>query len=168
MARFPSIDEQGQFEAPEVQDHIKELVTGSTDGITVDTSVGAKVTLGEYVIYYDTGRRNITDSVITANGWDASPGVSIIVARSNLTVELEITNMSHPGATGWTTLLNLPQGFRPRSGYVWGASYRGQSARVTGTGAVQISSPVSQVDYISFNYFSTRNTLPTTLPGSPV
>ena len=145
MARFPSIDNTGAFEAPEVRDQIKELVTGTTDGITVDTSVGTRVYVGDTMIHGDTGWRDLTPYLEPG----VTPSTNLGEARfkrENNRVYVEMKVDLSEEFTG-STLAILPEGFRA-------SSFRYLAIPFTATGAGQNASnhvPFSGMGYTSLN-----------------
>lgn len=168
MARFPSVDEQGQFEAPEVQDHIKELVTGSTDGITVDTSVGTRVFVGDVMVFYDSGWRDVTAeaSATILSG-------RILIKRTTTEVYIVVDNVIIDGS-GTNTLFRLPVGFRPA---YRAQGYWNEDINRSNLGDYMLNTSGYVVFYNIPNDTTTptritvgipaSSTLPTSIPGTP-
>lgn len=174
MARFPSIDETGAFEAPEVQSKIKELVTGTTDGITVDTSVGTRVFVGDTMIYGDTGLRDIR-SLYLGSPSDANIQV-LELLRYGRTVRLYGT-IANDAAISELTQINLfsaPYGFRTGGYWTRGAgrdlllgapgdtrTMRLQTESGRTFGQLGGSVVMFEMEWV------TPNPWPTSLPGDP-
>lgn len=86
----------------------KSHADGRTPPITVDTSVGTRIMVGDTMVFGDTGWRDVT--ALIAPGWTVE---TVQIKRETNTVKVRFVNMT-AGPTG-SLLLNLPVGWR-RSG----------------------------------------------------
>lgn len=135
-------------------------------GITVDTSVGTRVFVGDTMIYGDTGWRDISSLVTfpVTNGWMRMRrvGLSVEVLANSLSVE----------TSGSVSIMTLPSGFRPaaliplETRAYWGSDTV-EIGRVNSTGVMQFRTLSSGNQMNIHLTFTTQNPWPTSLPGSP-
>lgn len=135
-------------------------------GLTVDTSVGTRVFVGNTMIHGDTGWRDISSLVTfpVTNGW-------IRMRRVGLSVEV-LANSLSVDTSGSVSILTLPPGFRPaaliplETRAYWGSDTV-EIGRVNSTGVMQFRTLSSGNQMNIHLTFTTQNPWPTSLPGSP-
>lgn len=133
-------------------------------GISVDTSAGTRVFVGETMIHGDTGWRNISGLLI--NGWTVS---RMSIRRYGDTVCLQLNGLNKSEATSDNFLAGI-QGFAPHLGELWlpwGEEavnvilrYQNQHLQRANRGNARING------YGTFNWV-TAQAWPSTLPGTP-
>lgn len=138
-------------------------------GITVDNSVGTKVSIGDQTIFYDSGSRRMTQEA------DGLTGGNIYLRRQNSIVEVTLQDVrSVAQENSWWELTGfMPEGFRPVSTAYFplvarNSTYSEEPFRVDNNGntfvygfrdAEAIASVVAT--------YTTPDDFPATLPGEP-
>ena len=123
---------------------------------------------------YDSGLRAI-ESMLPggAAAWEynATNPCRVRLMRMGNLVSLSVQNIyNSSGATGVTTLITLPLGFRPAA-TEYQTTFRGRNATITTAGAFRIYFPATpgteQIDQVTFTYMTLNSPRPGQEPGTP-
>lgn len=141
---------------------------GDVGGLHVDTSVGTCVFVGDTMIFYDSGERDITSLVpnrISGN---------LHLHRQNDTVWLNFRNLiCEDQASAWQSWDLLPDGFRPPRSWFYGNLANTASTdtmgpvRISASGQVLVYDAQGQRRMVGTIGFPTVNAPPATLLGTP-
>lgn len=138
-------------------------------GITVDTSVGTRVFVGDTMIHGDTGRRDIRDSHVAPETVEA--GGRAWIQRTDNTVRVSLYDLSFSTSGTVRILMTLPLGFRPidREGYSLSVS-RQQTVEsvIFSTGLFIYGAPTTGGRVNATIAWGTADPWPTALPGTPL
>jgi len=140
-------------------------------GITVDTSVGTRVYVGDTMIHGDTGWRDIGANLL--DGWEPAANRVLIMREGNdVTLRLDTTRTSD--ASTFSNILDLPTGFNPagraRIAPVFiTSSKQGWFDNISGPLRVRdLPSALSEGDRITATVkWITADPWPSSLPGTP-
>lgn len=139
--------------------------THAPHGITVDTSVGTRVFVGDTMVHGDTGNRIVTDAIKYENGW-LDGFEQIRLQRSGNIVHMTVTDLRQSSSqSGNIELFTLPVGFRTSRAIFSIPTLRGNYARIS-NGVVAIQNPSTSLDYF-FVTFITPDPWPSMQVGTP-
>lgn len=139
-----------------------------TPEVEVNTDAGTKVTVNGVVIFYDSGWRDLTDTI--QNGW----GGHIQVKRTLQEVHVAFLNMEPPESAGNNNVCTLPLGFRVHvpagSTYITAPIRRSTNTVAFAslrTGMILLNRADSfQSGFWTMTAFPATADLPSTLPGT--
>ena len=137
-------------------------------GVEVNTDAGTKVTINGVIIFYDSGWRDLTDTI--QNGW----GGRIQVKRTLQEVHIAFLNMEPPESAPNNNVCTLPIGFRVHvpagSTYITAPIRRSTNTVAFAslrTGTILLNRDDSfQSGFWTMTAFPATADLPTTLPGT--
>ena len=138
-------------------------------GITVDTSVGTRVFVGENMVYGDTGWRDISSYLVNVTVTQRAQ-----MRRTGDIVTIDISTLTPTSdlSSGQQFVNTLPSGFRPnvRRDFALQTSRTSSTYRSAfqfATGGIGCWLPSVNDEYTIFLSYPTSDPWPTSLPGSP-
>jgi hypothetical protein len=127
---------------------------------TWSSALSSGATTGWQMTYGDTGVRNVTANLLTANGFTTVTG--IFIRRVNQAVNILAYGLAR-ASTGSGNFYSIPSGFLADSIYVYGRSYSNNSYYFSG-GSAFISMGTSDAGLAGT--YMTTDAWPSSLPGS--
>ena len=146
-----------------------ELIGGDNPAITVDTSVGTRVFVGDTMIHGDTGRRDIRATIVDPE--TIAAGGRAWIQRTHNTVRVSLYDLSFSTSGTVRILMTLPSGFRPidREGYSLSVSrQQNVEAVIFSTGLFVYGAPNLGGRVNATIAWGTADPWPTALPGTPL
>lgn len=137
--------------------------------LTVDTSAGTRVMLGNVMVHGDTGWRRITNSIV----WPFATTNDVRIARHGNLVTIAMQFINAPAMVSVVVDGVFPVGFRPTTNTSWRGNRHGNGGEETHIGALASGTLLFNKSATggSFIYlhqtFRTSDPWPTELPGTP-
>lgn len=166
-----SVGPQGDTgpEGPQGPTGTLELIGGDNPAITVDTSVGTRVFVGDTMIHGDTGWRDV--SYLFSNAESSTP---LRLRRTHNMVTLDLYGVQPTAdlGSGSSFIGALPSGFRPNFRRSFGLQVSGSSSTFRSAfqfanGAIGCWVPSTDDSYHLSLTYPTSDSWASTLPGTP-
>ena len=147
-----------------------ELIGGDNPAITVDTSVGTRVYVGEIMVSGDTGWRDISSYLANVT---LTQRAQMRRTGNIVTIDISVLTPTPDLSSGQQFVNTLPTGFRPNvrrdfSLQTSSTSSTYRSAFQFSTGGIGCWLPSVNDQYTIFLSYPTSDPWPTSLPGSPM